>query len=35
MSFPIEEYVKLETRRQFFTRMGKGLGSVALTHAGE
>jgi hypothetical protein len=31
MSFPIEEYIKLETRRQFFSKMGKGLGSIALT----
>ena len=31
MSFPIEEYVQLETRRQFFTKMGKGLGGVALS----
>lgn len=30
MQYPVEEYIRLETRRQFFTRMGKGLGGVAL-----
>ncbi|MBB6429493.1 DUF1501 domain-containing protein [Algisphaera agarilytica] len=30
MSYPVEEYLQLETRRQFFTRMGKGLGGIAL-----
>ena len=30
MHYPIEEYVNLETRRQFFTKIGKGLGGVAL-----
>ena len=30
MHYPIDDYVKLETRRQFFTKMGKGLGFAAL-----
>ncbi len=30
MHYPIDDYVKLETRRQFFTKMGKGLGFAVL-----
>lgn len=32
MNYPIDDYVKLETRRQFFTKMGKGLGGAALAY---
>ena len=30
MNYPIEDYIKYETRRQFFGKMGKGLGAMAL-----